>query len=317
MVGVSAEVHVFRRAAEETGGGYGVALSEQHLTDLLLAHAAPPPAPPGQSSAELVRMGFPQRGAEDPASSVFVGENPVLLPGGYTCPRCKARTAELPCKCHVCGLTLISSPHLARSYHHLFPVQVRVWGVGGFGGFAVGACAVCWVVSSENGGAVVGWPTASLLKRNKQPKPLQPFEEVGEAELYALASTAAVAAEAAAAAAATAVAGGGGGDGSSGDGLLGLQQPAAIWGAPWQEGGSGLYCYGCARPLAPQLESGGDGGTNDGPGMVLRCQLCRRLFCFECDAFVHESLHNCPGCECGGAVGGGGGEPQLNGKGGG
>ena len=31
--------------------------------------------------------------------------------------------AELPASCHVCGLTLVSSPHLARSYHHLFPVQ--------------------------------------------------------------------------------------------------------------------------------------------------------------------------------------------------
>ena len=30
---------------------------------------------------------------------------------------------ELPGGCHVCGLTLVSSPHLARSYHHLFPVR--------------------------------------------------------------------------------------------------------------------------------------------------------------------------------------------------
>lgn len=29
---------------------------------------------------------------------------------------------ELPGACHICGLTLVSSPHLARSYHHLFPV---------------------------------------------------------------------------------------------------------------------------------------------------------------------------------------------------
>jgi hypothetical protein len=138
IVGVSAEVHIFRRTTEETGGGYGVALSEQHLADLLLAHAAPPPAPPGAAAAELVRMGFPQRGAEDPAGAVFVGEAPELLPGGYTCPRCKARTAELPCKCHVCGLTLISSPHLARSYHHLFPVQV-----GGGGGGVVAGRGLC------------------------------------------------------------------------------------------------------------------------------------------------------------------------------
>ena len=39
------------------------------------------------------------------------------------CARCKARVVDLPCSCHICGLTLISSPHLARSYHHLFPVK--------------------------------------------------------------------------------------------------------------------------------------------------------------------------------------------------
>ena len=37
--------------------------------------------------------------------------------------RCRARVVELPCSCHICGLTLVSSPHLARSYHHLFPVR--------------------------------------------------------------------------------------------------------------------------------------------------------------------------------------------------
>ena len=35
----------------------------------------------------------------------------------------QARVLELPTACHVCGLTLVSSPHLARSYHHLFPVR--------------------------------------------------------------------------------------------------------------------------------------------------------------------------------------------------
>lgn len=28
----------------------------------------------------------------------------------------------MPASCHTCGLTLVASPHLARSYHHLFPV---------------------------------------------------------------------------------------------------------------------------------------------------------------------------------------------------
>ncbi len=36
---------------------------------------------------------------------------------------CRGLAAELPGACHVCSLTLVSSPHLARSYHHLFPVR--------------------------------------------------------------------------------------------------------------------------------------------------------------------------------------------------
>lgn len=28
-----------------------------------------------------------------------------------------------------------------------------------------------------------------------------------------------------------------------------------------------------------------------------RCTGCRQLFCFECDLYIHESLHVCPGCE--------------------
>lgn len=264
MVGVSAEVHVLRRAAEATGGSYGVALGEAHLGELLLAHAPPPPAPCGSLAAELVRMGFPTRAAGDASTAVFVGELPALLPGGYTCPRCKARTQELPCRCgrqgrragwagwnakaaaccrclslqglhasvcccrrrcHVCGLTLISSPHLARSYHHLFPVPA--------------------------------------------------FEELDDKQLAA--------AEAAAAAAAAGGAGGGAGSGVS------WYEP----GGPPDSGG-GLYCYGCVKLLGTGAEPGGGEAS-----MVLRCRQCSQLFCYECDAFVHESLHNCPGCECG------------------
>jgi hypothetical protein len=37
-------MHVARRLTEETGGVYGVALSEVHLDELLSAHAPPPPS---------------------------------------------------------------------------------------------------------------------------------------------------------------------------------------------------------------------------------------------------------------------------------
>lgn len=42
---------------------------------------------------------------------------------GFTCPRCKSRICDVPTECKVCGLTVVSSPHLARSYRHLFPVR--------------------------------------------------------------------------------------------------------------------------------------------------------------------------------------------------
>ncbi|KAF8067113.1 GTF2H2 [Scenedesmus sp. PABB004] len=245
VVGVCAEVHILRRAAQLTGGSYGVALSEAHLGELLLAHAPPPPAPPGSLTAELVRMGFPARGPGDPASAAFVGELPVLAAGGFTCPRCRARTQELPCKCHVCGLPLISSPHLARSYHHLFPVP--------------------------------------------------PFEELDAAERAQLAA-------AAAAANGHAADGGGTTNGDAG----GAPPPrGSALAPPWFEpggvegqGGGGLFCFGCLKLLA-----GPDGGPPAGAdgtagALVLRCGQCAALFCYDCDAYVHETLHNCPGCEC-------------------
>lgn len=41
----------------------------------------------------------------------------------YTCPRCLAAVCELPIECPICSLSLVSSPFLARSYHHLFPIK--------------------------------------------------------------------------------------------------------------------------------------------------------------------------------------------------
>ncbi|GIL73188.1 hypothetical protein Vretimale_4636 [Volvox reticuliferus] len=209
VVGVAAEVYVCRRITEETGGTYGVALNETHLEQLLLAHSSPPPATSAQAKAELVRMGFPQRSTEEASSAVFVGLEARLLSGNYTCPRCKARVPELPCECHICGLTLISSPHLARSYHHLFPVP--------------------------------------------------PYHEDSKER-----------AEEAA-------------------GVL-IRQPAMRDEVPTS---TGSYCFGCLREVS---QPGAAGQLH----LTLRCGRCKQVFCFECDAYVHEQLHNCPGCEFGG-----------------
>lgn len=75
-----------------------------------------------------------------------VDEPSKLTAGGFQCPQCGSKCessivhshqairtfltcsfirftdCELPVSCISCNLTLVSAPHLARSYHHLFPV---------------------------------------------------------------------------------------------------------------------------------------------------------------------------------------------------
>lgn len=41
----------------------------------------------------------------------------------FCCPQCGSHYCELPVECKQCGLTLVSASHLARSYHHLFPIK--------------------------------------------------------------------------------------------------------------------------------------------------------------------------------------------------
>lgn len=50
-------------------------------------------------------------------------ESVKLMSTGYLCPQCFSKHCELPVECRACGLTLVSAPHLARSYHYLFPVE--------------------------------------------------------------------------------------------------------------------------------------------------------------------------------------------------
>lgn len=146
VIGLSAEMFICKYLCQETGGLYSVAIDEVslatffllyvplqiealclicyimqvHLKDLLLEHAPPPPAIAEFAVANLIKMGFPQSAAEN--SRAICSCHKEAKVGGYTCPRCKARICDLPTECTICGLTLVSSPHLARSYHHLFPI---------------------------------------------------------------------------------------------------------------------------------------------------------------------------------------------------
>ncbi|XP_043919822.1 general transcription factor IIH subunit 2-like protein isoform X1 [Protopterus annectens] len=188
VIGLSAEVRVCTVLTRETGGTYHVILDESHFKELLMYHVVPPPAS-SSSECSLIRMGFPQhvtasasdQDAKPSFSMAHLDSNGdvCLTVGGYFCPQCRAKYAELPVECKVCGLTLVSAPHLARSYHHLFP--------------------------------------------------LDPFTEQSLEEYQ-----------------------------------------------------GERFCYGCQGELKEQN--------------VYTCAMCRNVFCVECDLFIHDSLHCCPGC---------------------
>jgi transcription initiation factor TFIIH subunit 2 len=169
--------------AKVTGGLYDVVLNEDHFVRLLMSHVHPPPMLAGdqKSLGYLIHMGFP-------AAQTGHGEYMCLCHGrvvrrGYSCPRCGCRVCSIPSDCPVCHLTLISSSHLARSYHHLFPVTAY---------------------------------TPMLTD----------------------------------------------------DSSLG-------------------HCHGCQTRFSPD---------HSAASTKYSCPKCHQVYCGICDLFIHDSLHNCPGC---------------------
>eukprot|EP01006_Ploeotia_vitrea_P022494 TRINITY_DN54909_c0_g1_i1.p1 TRINITY_DN54909_c0_g1~~TRINITY_DN54909_c0_g1_i1.p1 ORF type:complete len:437 (+),score=40.70 TRINITY_DN54909_c0_g1_i1:2-1312(+) len=122
-----AEVYVLKKLAEDTHGTFAVAQNEAHYSELLLGHVVPPALLAGtgpdddDEAGELIEMGFPQKCREDSFCFCHSSEK-LRTSSGYLCPRCKCKHCTLPTTCRTCSLTLVSAPHLARSYHHLFPL---------------------------------------------------------------------------------------------------------------------------------------------------------------------------------------------------
>lgn len=202
-VGLGAELHILRVLTKKTGGTYAIAMNEEHFRDCLGMHVIPPPTTTKQISASLIRMGFPiLKRLKEPA--LFCNNPSMKGRLGYACPRCTAWLSEMPCECTLCGLTLVSSPHLARSYHHLFPVPKFVQ-----------------LDSTE----------AATILQNNEKDPIadvQAISNLVDADI--------------------------------------------------------LRCTGCARILGKETS------------LRLLCPKCVNVFCIDCDGFVHDSLHNCPGC---------------------
>lgn len=131
IIGMSASVRICQEICTKTNAGdescYTVATDAGHFRDLLMLTTTPPVIRRGTeeeievNKASLLRMGFPSKVHWDRPTLCACHGTPVTE--GYTCGRCKAEVCKLPITCPSCGLTLILSTHLARSYHHLFPLR--------------------------------------------------------------------------------------------------------------------------------------------------------------------------------------------------
>lgn len=127
IIGLAAQVAVCQRICEATNFGdkkaYQVVLNEQHFRELMLSVTVPLSisAQTAKKASTLVLMGFPSRVTS--AEGSLCACHGRLTKHGYVCPRCKAKICTLPMLCPYCSLTLILSTHLARSYHHLFPLN--------------------------------------------------------------------------------------------------------------------------------------------------------------------------------------------------
>ena len=124
---MAAEVRACKSLTKKTGGSFGVILDDGHFRDLIYEHVEPPPMSMASESS-LIQMGFPQRNQEVHSAMCLchADDDPSkckLSTGGYICPRCLNKCCELPTECKACGLTMVSAPHLARSFLHIFPLD--------------------------------------------------------------------------------------------------------------------------------------------------------------------------------------------------
>lgn len=141
VIGLAAQIAICRTLVQRTNPSmspaesYTVALDDIHYRELIMRATTPPPTASSTTTtgangeaqkseiggSTLLSMGFPSRLTSRLPTLCACHSKPTS--GGYLCSRCSAKVCALPSKCPSCGLTLILSTHLARSYHHLFPLH--------------------------------------------------------------------------------------------------------------------------------------------------------------------------------------------------
>lgn len=128
---LSADIYVCRKMAQATCGDSSCILNEEHYREQLMSYIDPPSAFKKVVGA-LIEMGFPHSKANEKEELLSMcachlnkpGEEHVISTKGYFCPKCNNKYCYLPVECKVCNMYLVSAPHLVRSYHHIFPLEM-------------------------------------------------------------------------------------------------------------------------------------------------------------------------------------------------
>jgi transcription initiation factor TFIIH subunit 2 len=276
---LAAEMYICRKLAQETRGTMGVCLDKAHLRDWMHSQCVPPPAiaaaavnengdgdnggaedalAPREKVCEMIPMGFPTRTTSEVATLVHDATAPsgkaVLARTAYTCPQCQAKNLELPSDCAVCGLKLVLAPHLARSFHHLFPVNPYVERPASIRGSHD---------DTSPAGAGDAGPVKSASSTSNGERHQPPLS-------------------------------------SSSGAATNDPDPGKLVASSLDDD---RCCYACLRSLAVPSRSAAAGlaaAATTATVELLRfqCPDCCNYFCVDCDAYVHEKLHNCPGCLC-------------------
>lgn len=130
-ISLSAEIYMCKLICKETLGTFSAATDDVDLKDKLLQHVDPPTVA-NKQICSLIKMGFPYSQMDNEGSTSLAmctchiagaPDGTKINCLGFNCPQCYCKYCEIPVECIECGLTLVSAPHLARSYHHLFPIE--------------------------------------------------------------------------------------------------------------------------------------------------------------------------------------------------
>lgn len=244
VIGLTARVAICEELCKLTNFGdlknsYNVVLNESHFKELILDCVTPLAVTKAKSENTdgftLVKMGFPSRVSD--TEPTLCSCHSRLVYGGYICPNCKSRVCTLPTVCPCCELMLILSTHLARSYHHLFPLKLfEEVPVSDF--YKSTCCYSCQVSFPKGDGEL------KMLKTGKDGIKDEDNGNNEENEIDVKTET---------------------------DTKL-LDD-------------SNKEKETKKRKSKMKMSS------------RYRCSNCEHEFCIDCDIFIHETLHNCPGCE--------------------